>query len=46
MSDLFIPVTPDVEAEVERPSPDRVVAGDPTFTMWLLEDRDGLYCGI
>lgn len=46
MSDLFIPVTPDVEAEVERPSPDRVVGGDPTFTTWLLEDRDGLYCGI
>lgn len=46
MSDLFMPVTPDVEAEVERPSPDRVIAGDPVFTTWLLEDRDGLYCGI
>ncbi len=46
MSNLFMPVTPDVEAERERPSPDRVISGDPAFTTWLLEDRDGLYCGI
>ncbi|MGR3506411.1 MAG: cupin domain-containing protein [Paracoccaceae bacterium] len=47
MSDLFFSVTPDsVEADVERPAGDRVIAGDPVFTSWTLEDRDGLYCGI
>ena len=46
MSDLFFPVTPSGTAEVERPAPDRVVKGDPVFTSWTLEDRDGLYCGI
>ena len=46
MSDLFFPVTPAGTAEVERPAPDRVVKGDPVFTSWTLEDRDGLYCGI
>jgi uncharacterized cupin superfamily protein len=47
MPDFFFPVIPDsVAAEVERPAPDRVIAGDPVFTSWTLEDRDGLYCGI
>lgn len=46
MSDLFFPVMPSGNAEVERPAPDRVIAGDPVFTSWTLEDRDGLYCGI
>ncbi|MDX5382749.1 MAG: cupin domain-containing protein [Rhodobacterales bacterium] len=46
MSDLFFPITPKGPAEVDRPAPDRVVKGDPVFTSWTLEDRDGLYCGI
>jgi len=47
MSDLFFPVIPDnVTAEIERPAPEKVIAGDPVFTSWTLEDRDGLYCGI
>lgn len=46
MSDLFFPVSPSATPEVERPAPDRVIAGDPVFTTWLLEDRDGLYCGL
>lgn len=46
MSDLFFPITPTGPGEVERPAPDRVVAGDPVFTSWTLEDREGLYCGI
>ena len=46
MSDLFFPVMPSGNAEVERPASDRVIAGDPVFTSWTLEDRDGLYCGI
>ncbi|MCB1404798.1 MAG: cupin domain-containing protein [Rhodobacteraceae bacterium] len=29
-----------------RPSPDRVVSGDPVFTSWDIEDRDGIYAGI
>jgi uncharacterized cupin superfamily protein len=32
--------------EVERPAPEKVIAGDPVHTTWNLEDRDGLYCGI
>lgn len=43
---LFIPVSPDVTPEKERPDPAKVLAGDPQFTTWNLEDRDGLYCGI
>lgn len=42
----LIPVTPAVEAETERPDPAKVVSGDPVFTTWNLEERDGLYCGI
>ncbi len=32
--------------EHDAPQADRVVAGDPRFTTWNLEERDGLYCGI
>jgi uncharacterized protein len=46
LSDLFFPVTASNTPEVDRPAPDRVIAGDPVFTSWTLEDRDGLYCGI
>jgi len=35
-----------VEPEHERPAPEKVISGDPQFTTWNLEDRDGLYCGI
>lgn len=42
----FQPVTPAVPPETDRPAPDRLIAGDPVFTTWPLEDRDGLYCGI
>jgi uncharacterized protein len=34
------------EAEVSRPDPSKVVAGDPVHTTWNIEERDGLYCGI
>lgn len=44
---LFLPVTTAAAApETERPAPDRLVAGDPVFTTWNAEERDGLYCGI
>jgi uncharacterized cupin superfamily protein len=32
--------------ETSRPAPDRLVAGDPEFTTWTLEARDGLYAGL
>lgn len=34
-------MTPDIQ----RPDPSKVVAGDPVHTNWMIEDRDGLYCG-
>lgn len=35
-----------VAAEVSRPDPARLIAGDPVFTTWNVEDRDGLFCGL
>lgn len=29
-----------------RPPKERVVAGDPVFTTWSLEEREGLWCGM
>lgn len=46
MDRLFAPVTPSVEPETDRPAADRLISGDPVFTTWNLEERDGLYCGI
>ncbi len=47
MTQLSLGVTPDgVTPETDRPAPDRLISGDPVFTTWNLEDRDGLYCGI
>ncbi len=43
----FLRLTADaVTPEHERPAPEKVIAGDPEFTTWNLEDSDGLYCGI
>ncbi len=42
----FQTVAPSVEPETERPDPAKVISGDPVFTTWNLEERDGLYCGI
>lgn len=33
-------------AEITRPDPAKVLAGDPVHTTWNMEDRDGLYCGM
>ena len=46
MSDLHLAVTASVPPEHDRPKPSRVISGDPRFTTWNIEDRDGLYCGI
>lgn len=35
-----------ITPEVERPAPEKLVAGDPVHTTWNMEDRDGLYCGM
>lgn len=29
-----------------RPAPEKVLAGDPVFTSWDIEERDGLYAGL
>ncbi|MFZ5963169.1 cupin domain-containing protein [Thalassococcus sp. BH17M4-6] len=42
----LFPVIASVEPEHDAPAPDRVIAGNPRFTTWNLEERDGLYCGI
>lgn len=34
-----------VPPETSRPDPSRHVAGDPVFTTWNVEERDGLYAG-
>ncbi|MFM2355801.1 MAG: hypothetical protein RLZZ528_1537, partial [Pseudomonadota bacterium] len=43
----FLRLTPDAAPPVtERPAPEKVISGDPVFTTWNVEERDGLYCGI
>jgi hypothetical protein len=34
------------EPEYDAPPADKLISGDPQFTTWNVEDRDGLYCGI
>ncbi|MCI2398879.1 cupin domain-containing protein [Aliiroseovarius subalbicans] len=46
MSDLALPFAPDGPGEVDRPAANRLIAGDPVFTTWDLEERDGLFAGI
>lgn len=47
MPDFFAKIdTNDVAPDYEKPAPEKVISGDPVFTTWNLEDRDGLYCGI
>lgn len=29
-----------------RPAPEKVLSGDPVFTTWDIEERDGLYAGL
>ena len=43
----FLRMTTDtVEAEHDRPAPEKLISGDPRFTTWNIEEGDGLYCGI
>ena len=42
----FLKVAPTTTPETERPAPEKLIAGDPVFTTWNLEENDGLYAGI
>lgn len=33
-------------AQTDRPTADRIIAGDPIFTTWNVEETDGLFAGI
>ena len=47
MPETFLRLTLDAApAKTGAPAPDRLIAGNPEFTTWNVEDRDGLYCGI
>lgn len=45
MTNAFL-VAPSIAPEIEKPAADRVIAGDPEFTTWNLEEADGLYAGV
>lgn len=36
----------DIPAEISRPAPDKVLAGNPVHTTWNVEDAGGLFCGL
>ena len=46
MTPTMTRLAPTGPVETDRPRPDRLIAGDPVFTTWNLEEVDGLYCGI
>jgi len=35
-----------VTPQTAAPAPERLISGNPVFTSWDLEERDGLYAGI
>lgn len=43
---LFLRLARHGPAEISRPDPGRLISGDPVFTTWNLEERDGLYAGL
>ena len=42
----LLKVAASVAPEVERPAAEKLISGDPVFTTWNLEEKDGLYAGI
>ncbi len=42
----LLKVSPNATPEVERPDPAKLISGDPVFTTWNLEEKDGLFAGI
>ena len=45
MTDALLRIDTTGAAEHGAPPADRIVSGEPAFTTWNVEDRDGLYCG-
>ncbi len=35
-----------IDPEISRPSPDKVIAGDPVHTTWNVEERGPLHAGL
>jgi hypothetical protein len=47
MPATIVQVTKDgATPEVSRPAAEKLIAGDPVFTTWNLEEAGGLYAGI
>lgn len=47
MSDLVLRLTRDAALPTHsRPDPARLIVGDPVFTTWDIEARDGLFAGL
>lgn len=43
----FVRLTLDQVAPViSRPAPEKVIAGNPVFTSWDIEEGDGIYAGL
>jgi uncharacterized protein len=42
---LFLSMT-GAKPAVDRPAADRLIAGDPVFSTWNHDERDGLFCGM
>ena len=42
----LLKVAASIAPEVERPAAEKLISGDPVFTTWNLEEKDGLYAGI
>lgn len=42
----WLDITTAGEPEHDKPAAEKVISGDPQFTTWNSEERDGLYCGI
>lgn len=43
----FLRLTSDAaEPETGAPAPDRQISGEPVFTTWNVEERDGLFAGL
>lgn len=44
---LILRITRDgITPETDRPSAEKVIAGDPVHTTWSLEEKEGLYSGL
>ena len=46
MTNLLQKVSQSGTVERDKPAAERLIAGDPEFATWNLEERDGLYAGV